>query len=427
MKKFFFYALVLALTAHCTPRRAPAPPRPGPSRPLPGRPLPSDTIRWTKPTGEKPPIGEPGSGKPGAPTGSGATFQIGLLLPFGSIDPGEVASRNIPALQFYAGARLALEKIVAEGRINIVADVWDTGLTDESFNRLLANPRVGRAQAYIGPFRPSQVRALAEITRAKRQIIVSPEVSTPDLTRNDPDFIQMTPTLKAYCEAVALHALQTHSPDQIVLVHKSKESERAEYCQQAARQKTGGRSLRTLSVPDNAANFEKVDLRSALSPGKSTAFIVPAWSQDYVASFLAKLTAVKGGSQVVVYGMPQWRQFEQIEDDYFRNLQVRLPIAAAIRYEDAQTRDFQKRFFETYGTIPDDDAFNGYDSALFLGEMLRKHGLGFTEKLATESFKGLRGTYCFRPVGMGPDRAGKADYWENIQVQVLRFGPKGWE
>ena len=426
MKKFVFYALILTLAAHCTLRSAPPPSRPGPARPAPGRPLPSDTIRWTKPTNEKPPIGEPDADKPGRPTGGGA-FQIGFLLPFGGIDPGEVAAHNIPALQFYAGARLALEKIAEESRINIVADIWDTGLSDESFSRLLANPRVGRAQAFIGPFRPSQVRTMAEMTRAKRQILVSPEVSTPDLTRNNPGFVQLTPTLQAYCEATALHALQTHSPDQIVLVYKDKESERAEYYQKAARQKTGGRSLRTLQAPDNAANFDKVDLKSALSPGKTTVFILPAWSQDYVMSFLAKLSAVKSTNQVLVYGMPQWRHFERIEDDYFRKLQVRLPVAAAIRYDEPQTRAFQKKFFDAYGTIPDDDAFNGYDAALFLGEMLRRHGLGFTEKLATENFQGLRGPYRFRPVGGGLDKPAKADYWENMQVHILRYGPRGWE
>ncbi|MBK8556596.1 MAG: hypothetical protein IPL65_12880 [Lewinellaceae bacterium] len=41
-------------------------------------------------------------------------------------------------------------------------------------------------------------------------------------------------------------------------------------------------------------------------------------------SLLLKLNAIKGRNQVEVFGMPQWANFENIEPEYFRNLNVHL-------------------------------------------------------------------------------------------------------
>ncbi|MCC7466144.1 MAG: hypothetical protein IT261_07745 [Saprospiraceae bacterium] len=141
-------------------------------------------------------------------------------------------------------------------------------------------------------------------------------------------------------------------------------------------------------------------------------------------AFLRKLKEVKGNNRVEVYGMPQWKNFEAIEPEYLSQLNVHITSASWLNYQQPEIRAFQEKFYESTGTIPDDDAFSGYDVTLFTGRMLARYGLSFPEHLGEESFETYRGAMRFQPIyhtsGVD-DRRNTPDYWENTFVHLLKF------
>ncbi len=402
--------------------------QPGKTRPT-DRPKhePMDTVRWSEPSKAKPPIGSPGkpnTGDDGGGDFSSQKFRIALLLPF-LTHQAATAENGVPeksrlALQFYAGAKIALEQLSTEEGMNLTVDVFDTKINDADFEALLADPKLDLAQVFIGPIRSTHVSALAKRTKLNRKILVSPETPNPDLTSGNPNFIQLNPSLRAHCEAIVKFVLKTHTPDEVVLVCKEKERERLAFLQNA---NTAGGRFREIVVPDATESFSKTDLAPYFKPGKTTVFIMPSWvSQDFVFSFFRKVKAQQGRARVEVFGMPQWTGFENIEAEYFQSLNVHISAASWVDYTAPEVKAFQQKFYEAYGTIPDDDAFNGYDATLFTGQMLKKYGLDFPAKIGRTLFDGLHSDFRVLPVSATADsRPERADYLENKFVHILKF------
>ncbi len=381
-----------------------------------------DTIRWKPAPDARPPI----SDAPSRPSGPATTYRIALLLPFltDQADPQglTVPERSVPALQFYAGATLALQRL-SEAGMNLEVEVLDTRLSDSDFQRLLDHPRLQKAQVVIGPMRPSHISLMAERARQTKQIVVSPESPTMGLTRQNPDFIQTTPSLRAHGAAIVQHILARYRPENVSIVLRRREADRTPLFQP-----TDGRRFSEILTPDEGNFFDKIDLEPCFRPGQTAVFVLPTWgNQDFVMAFFRKLSAVRKGRPVAVYGLPQWRQFENIEPEYFANLNVHISSATYLDPDNDAVRAFQQTFYDAYGTVPDDDAFNGYDVLTLTGQWLQRFGLSFPQRLPAEPlFTGLRTTYRFARVpaeGPAPSERLSAhyDYLENTYVHILRF------
>lgn len=439
MKKLILFLLLAALWVACTPpkrtgttTRPNTPAKPTPTRPNPNAPM--DTVRWTNPANPKPPIkNEPvrPNTQPGQNTGAGSSYHIAYLLPFltAQTEGAAIPEKSRLAVQFYAGAKIALDQISKEERINLVADLYDTQANDSDFQKIMNNARLEKAAVFIGPVRSSHVELFAEWSKKRRKIVISPETPTADLTRQNPGFIQTNPSLRAHCEAITRYVRRTHRSDAVTLVCKVKEADRLGYFQNA-NAALGGGSFAELIVPDETSTFAKVDLKQYLKPGRTAVFIVPSWaSQDFVNAFLRNLKAIKGNNRVEVYGMPQWNGFETIEPEFFSDNNVHISTASYIDYSLQEVKDFQQKFFDATGTIPDNDGFNGYDITLFTGRMLARYGLSFPEHLSTEIYRGLHSNLQFSNIyttGSMDDRTNQPDYVENVFVHILKFGKMGF-
>jgi len=434
MKYIIFFVFVSCVLCFCTPPKNARPGTAGgPVRTKPSdKPnhAPMDTVRWTNPNNPKPPIGPSGNSS-GSTTGvlPGETYRIAYLLPFLSsqFDGTNAPEKSRLALQFYAGAKLALQKISEQGGINLIVDVYDTNTSDADFQKLLNDSRLRKAAVFIGPVRSPHVSGLAAWAKTNRKIVLSPESPNSDLTTQNPDFIQIKPSLRAHCATIAQYVLKNHRNAQVTLVCKQKETDRLPYFHAV---NTDAPKFTEWVLPDETNSFAALNMSSYLRAGKTNIFILPSWSsQDFVNAFLRQLKAIKGSYKVAVYGMPQWIGFESIEPDFYRELNVHIAAANYINYASPETKVFQQLFYENTGTIPEEDAFSGYDLTMYTGNMLRQYGLSFPQKLAEEDHSGIRGRYWFNKVfsnGNPDDGMNKFDYWENTFVHILKYGPLGF-
>ena len=433
---FLFLPALFMLPACSAPKRSTSTTnRPGqsskPVPPRPGKPEPVDTVRWSTPANAKPPIGNRPN-QPAPPAGhSGDTYHLALLLPFltNQADGNTVPEKSRLALQFYTGAKIALQELSETEGVNLVVDVYDTQINDADFLQLLSNNRLPKADVFIGPVRNSHITAMAEWTKKNHKILISPESPSSELTAGNPDFIQTNPSLRAHCEAITRFVRQKHRTDAVTLVCKEKEADRLPYFQNA-NAATGGGRFAELTVPDATANFDKIDLKPYLKAGRTAVFILPTWaSQDFVMAFLLKLRTTKGAANVEVYGMPQWVSFDAIEPEYLSALNVHISDASYIDYTSPEVKAFQQKFYEATGTIPSDDGFNGYDVAMFTGKMLRRYGLSFPERLSAENFTGLQSNFHMSRIfsnGAVDDGYNQPDYLENTSVHILKFDKYGF-
>lgn len=396
----------------------------------------AETSQPELPTQGTNPTNPPGANEKSGGVGKRPVYRLAVVLPFltDQSDPaaGSPSSKSELAAQFYGGMQLAFESmsILAADYPSLTVDVLDSKGTEAGFDQLFSNARLGQADVIIGPTKNAQISKMAEWAKARRKIVVSPQSPSSDLVQSFTGFVQLNPSLKNHCARMVqyLRKEKYFGSDQLVLVGKEKEADRFVYFQEM-NSAISGAKLQEIILPDNSPNFEKIDFGKYCRPGKTTAFLMPSWAgQDWIVAFLSRLKKTKGSNSVEVYGMPQWLEYAQIEAELLRELNVHLTSASFIDRKETEVATFERAFYNKFGTLPEEDAFNGWDTAFFVASMLQQYGLSFPEKASANPtlFPTFRGGIYLRrnqttSASVETEAPASYQYAENILVHILRF------
>ncbi len=403
-----------------------------------------DTIRWKRNSpGAFPPITsdaeftdvDPGTNVDDEGSPLASAYNVAMLLPF-LTDRFSPSATNINeksnwALHYYGGAQMAFDVLEAEG-VSLNVSVLDSKANDTHVRSLLRNNEdIANADLIIGPYRKNNVAQVANYVKEKRKTFISPYSATANLSKENPNYVQVHPSLKTHCEAITEHVKKKYRIDQVVLVCKNKKSEidRLKYFQNAnfrVEGTTDTTMFEELIISDDSPELAKTDLMPFIRHGRTTVFVVPSWSSEtFVYGFLRKLNIDREGNHVVVYGMPQWMSFENIDYDYYEKLNLHVSSASFTDDFDSESIRFKRQFYERFGTVARPEAYLGYDVTLFAGRMLKKYGKRFQRMLDRENQRFLQNRFQFEPVvkvtSTGDDTFSEIDQYENKHVFILRF------
>jgi ABC-type branched-subunit amino acid transport system substrate-binding protein len=407
-----------------------------------------DTVRWTDlsedkyppiktsttttGTGTKPSTGGNTGGNTGGTTSGTGKESVSILLPF----MANTSSSGVPensqwAVSFYAGARLAYDDLEEDG-VKFNVNVIDSEASSTKINSLLKSGDLPNSDLIIGPYKRENVQIMQEFAKKNRVPLIVPYTAQMGVTEDNPYYIQVNPSLKTHCEAMTKHIRKSHQPENVVLVALDKTEERArfKYFQDAntliEKGKTG-KKFKELLVPEGAANFHTIKIEQFFNTSATTVFVVPSWSnQTFIYSLLRQLMAKQGqGEDIIVYGMNTWLDFEQIDFEYFEKLQLHVSSASYVDDNDERVKQFKTKYFNSYGTIPNDEAFLGYDVMNYFGKQLARYGKDFSKKLDTQPSDVLHGRFEFSRVVTDPSMHKEdLDYYdqlENTFVHILKF------
>lgn len=361
-------------------------------------------------------------------------YNVSVMLPF-LTDRFSTTNSALPqnadwALNFYGGMRLAFEDLDQEG-IKLNVSVLDNRANEAQTNLLLrSNADLREAHLIIGPYRQETASLVANFANVNDKTMVSPYTTSDAVAGTNPNYIQINPTLKTHCEAITRHARERYRPEQIVLVCRSREVDRLNYFQEENARISGGRNVRRFReyvVPENQ-DANSGQLLSLLQTD-TTVFLVPSWApESFIQSFLSKLDLAKRASQgIVVYGMPQWMQYESVDYDLYERLNVHVTTSSFVDPLSTAAQVFRRRFFDRYGTIPKEEAYLGYDVTVFSGRMLNQYGTKFQYYLEQQRpMEMLLSTYDFERIVNIPANAVNPENlpiqrFENKYVNILKF------
>jgi hypothetical protein len=406
-----------------------------------------DTVQWTDAgAAANDPIGSDSTqyleGEPGIPdpnagnngTGILATYNVAIMIPFNADKvntlEGGIHSSSIPSLHFYGGAKLALDELAKEGA-NFNVSVMDTKRSETETSSILNRSALLNAHLIIGPYSSKPLEKVANFAKANQKTLISPVNTSRNITTENPFYLQANPSLQSHCEAIMKHALRQYSADQIVLVVRDKRAEvnRLKYFQDTYKliSGIGAAPLREYRIdPVVAQEFGELELSPYIKEDQTTVFIVPSYSNEtFVSNLMRQVEIAKGRNEVVMYGMPRWMEFERISLDYFENLQLHVSSANFVDKENLKIKEFMIKFYESYGSLPKEDAFQGYDLTLYTGRQLMKHGVNFKDVIDTEGAQMLSIKFEFErlvtPEDAANERFDKIDYIENKYVNILKF------
>ncbi len=403
---------------------------------------PVDTVAWKELSSDKfPPIKSDGSwtggGSSGSGTGTGndtgtsgtgAKRNVAVVLPFLANKGGtQIDENSMWAVGFYSGAKLAFENLASSG-IHLDVSVMDTENSNAKVDNLLKGVDLQKADLIIGAYKRDNVEVLADFAKRNNKPLVVPYTAQMGMAVDNPNYIQVNPSLKSHINAITRHARKSYRTDQVILVvqDKAEEKERLKYFQQAnaAIEGSSAAKFKELIVP--TAN-RTINVKDYIKPGQTSVFIVPVWSDEtFVYSLLRQLMMLHTeGEEIIVYGMPQWKDYDQIDFEFYEKLNVHISSAFYVDNAEERVKQFRQKYFDTYGTVPSEEAFIGYDVMLYFGRMVDKYGKDLAQRIDRDDYDVLHGRFDFERVVLNPEQhreqSSYFDQLENGYVHILQF------
>jgi hypothetical protein len=320
------------------------------------------------------------------------------------------------------------------GPVGYNVQVQDTKANANRVNELVRSPGFRDAHLVIGPYLKQNVTAMAESARGMEKVLISPYSAATGVSTKNPNYVQVNPTLETHLRSLIKHAYNNQQADRIVLVVGTNPNQqtRLGYIQDEYKVLTGDAEVEPLEVLSLDINQQDQTNLDQYLAGRKTVFIVPIYEDEsFVANFLRLLyneTRDDFGSNVAVYGLPQWIDFTRINFDYYEGTNVHVSSSVFINKLDPAVRDFRRSFYDEYGALPRDEAYVGYDLTRYFLRMAAEHGTRFQFALEENPEDLLHTSFRFEPVAVVPSDApgngfeqSTLDRFENKFVNILQF------
>jgi Receptor family ligand binding region len=352
------------------------------------------------------------------------TYDLSIPLPFFRDKYNGVTGVNYDkslfALDFYAGVKLALDSL-SYSNINLNVNIVDT---KPDFASVLNQYEISKTDVMLGPVEKDNLPAAIAFSNEKSKTVVSPYFPSLELEGENPNFVQVKPSLKTHCEAITKHTRARYKPELVTLLARQQDGENARFKYFQDMNATISRSSTATKFKEAVVDEKAIDISKLVSPTLTTVFVVPSWNEAFVNALLKKIDEHPNKKNIVVYGMPQWMDFMGM-NDYFERLKVRVSSSTFVDVNRPEVRIFRQRFVDKFGKMPNNDAYLGYDCALYFGEAMKKYGSKFSYFLDREPRKLLHTKFLFEPVyrsvTTGTDDFGKVMKYENKYVNILKY------
>ncbi len=410
-----------------------------------------DTIRWRQiSTRDYPPItsdtkatdisstaNSPRDGERGSKLLN--NYNVAILLPFMANRFGDGEDRLDPnarwAIEFYSGIKLALAQLNEEG-INLTVNTYDTKGDPRQVELLLQKEAntFNNTHLIFGTVRSECATLVANFAKQREIPFVSPFIASTSITRQNPYYIQVTPSLATHLEATTKHIKDNYNSDQVVIVAKKNEDElkRMQYIQQINQALSGSsyaKRFEELVIEDSSPNLGKTNIAQLLRAGRTTVFFIPSWSDKaFIFAFLRKAFASRSNNTpIVVYGMRQWRFFDDADFNHYENLKLHISSEYNLDVYLPEVRTFRQRHYEQYGKAPSAEAIRGYENMLYFGRMLHLRGTKFFQFFEEETKTYFHTKFEFVPVQAEGENSARRDKLDNIDrfenkfVHILKF------
>ena len=175
-------------------------------------------------------------------------------------------------------------------------------------------------------------------------------------------------------------------------------------------------------------NQSIADIIPHLKMDKNNIIFVPATSQTFITNLFNLLSTTLNHDdyetcKVTLIGMEEWVNFENIDLEYFQQLNVHFCASRFINYQDSVTNDFVNVYREVTQTYPSENSFLGYDIGAYFGGNFANFGTLFSPKALLEEI-GTSLRLNFFKTGIESGFENKSSYllrFEDYELHVLEY------
>jgi hypothetical protein len=334
-------------------------------------------------------------------------YSVSVLFPFvvNTLDPTPNRKRNQFVLDLYLGMKLAVDTLAKQG-VAISLRAYDTERNPEKLKKLLERNEIKNTDLIIGPLFQEENAIVQEFSKAHQINLFNPISSNLDVIAKNPyGFL-----FQASNETIGDHSakfLATHQPkkkcivfygetkrDSIVaanFIRSANESGRKILRAERVSKEGSRKIIDILATPTEYDEFKYPKQFSLPKDSLGAVFV----ASDDPLIYTKVLSSVETrGDNVTVLGFESWLDQAAVDYEKYQSLNIVLAAPNFTSSDNRWYQAFQRKFIKTHGRTSSAAAYSnyaktGYDMMLFLGTMLKKHGVYFQEAFAKESVPGF--------------------------------------
>ncbi|MCU0450599.1 MAG: hypothetical protein MUC97_12290 [Bernardetiaceae bacterium] len=326
-------------------------------------------------------------GKASAPTVAvsllKSEYNIAVVLPFmrSQADPLGSARQYQFAWDLYEGMLMAQRQLAQEGvKINLFA--YDSQ-RDNTKIAELAQTSLPGTDLVIGPVFPNNAFSLSQFAQQRNINLVNPVGNRRELIAQKPHVLLTEPTLETQAQQAARFAQQRFGAGSPAYIYYGEHPDDSLMAHEYRRhlQQNQGRVV-AFSKLTSRGNLNQVgnDLRSA----DQTAHVLVFSNQSNLAvSITGEIIRAKRNLPVLV--TKDWLTMEQLNFEQLERSRFHFITPNFVGHSPAREA-FDRAFVAQNNVVPSYYAYLGYETLLFFGQMLKRHGTQFTPKMAQEGY-----------------------------------------
>lgn len=392
-----------------------------------------DTVEWTV-REERTPITDelPLKGRALPPSEMKPRYNVDMIIPF-SADGFKTAttSMEISAFQnrfvnFYNGVYLAAQDLSKKG-INIDLDVHDSEYKEKTLQSIYFNGELRNSDLIIGPYKKENVKWLAQKIQSTETTMISPWISSTSIADDNPFYLQTKPGLIQHYKTMLRSALQEGEGKDVYLVVMEGDESKERYFTYVSnllqldpeKEHFKVLKLNTDTLTHGVAPFDTTIFHG--QPACDLVFMVPyASGRDatFTYDFLRQIQIQAESCEYVIYGMYRWLDYQDEMFELMNAMPVKLTISNLVNAQSQSVKSFKRRYFNAYGAYPTEDAFEGYDLMMYVGESLKNYGNRFHfEGDKMKPYTGLQTVFDLQPELN--KEGNRIDYFENQFIDLI--------
>ena len=349
-----------------------------------------------------------------------SVLNVALMLPLylNEVDRIRITPRDtrVPRpfsfVSFYEGVVLATQAFDG-GNVKINVRVFDVTEDENSATRLINNEMLNDVDIIIGPVFARAFGVMSEFAKQQNIFIINPLSERDDILLDNPYVVRINTTEKNQLRALLTHIVQEDVEQQILIVSNDslpQERERAEFARlffQAYYSHLNTPVFVDISK-DRMQRF-----RNLLSNTESNAIVYLSDNEAFATEILTQLSR-RGNTPNVLYCLRKLSQLESTEVRHLNDLQTHYVDPFYVDYDCEEVKNFERLFFETYRTLPNNQTYLGYDVMRFVLQLLKAGNTNYGNLLETTGYRGLQNSIHLH-------RADPSQGLENRQTNILKI------
>lgn len=397
------------------------------------------------------------------------SYNVALLIPlfldqFAGHSPGlSVNHVSFTFIQYYQGVLIALDSIKQKG-VDINLHVFDVGRDLTAARDLTHQPDFDKMDLIIGPFYPETLGFIAGFGLRNNIPVVSPLLDDSKQLKNFPNLFQVTTSMQTQLSQLAGYIARFYPDENIILVHNHQPqardiinafrqslTEELDYAHRfgdslnLARvdgyfQKgtlVGARKTNVLLMEDSlfAVQNDSVapisqtkneyteiifetagvsGLVNSFDQNRKNIVITLIGGEAFLSNYLRELDQLSDQYEMVLFGTPQWADYQLIDPRYYETLNIHIFSTDFIDYRDRHIKNFVYRYRELFKTEPANDAFKGAQTAYYFFYALGKYGKEFSRCMNLMNGPVDTNPFFFEKLQSSNDG------WENLRFTLYR-------